>query len=67
MIEQCDAIAAGATKVCYSVAGGLIVFGMTLNDVAVILGMLLGVATFLVNWFYKHKSYQLRKDQDEAN
>ena len=39
----------------YASSGGLIVFGMSANDFAVMVGLCLAFATFLLNWFYKHK------------
>jgi hypothetical protein len=55
-----------ASQVTYSVSGVLTVFGMSLNDIALILGILLGVATFLINWYYKHKTYQYHlKEMDD--
>jgi len=45
-----------------------------LQDVATILGMVLGVGMFLVSWYYRRKTYQLfvtgrisRGDYESAN
>lgn len=40
----------------FSMAWLLTVFGaMTLQDWAVLIGILLGIGTFVVNWYYKRK------------
>lgn len=45
-----------------------------LQDVATLLGMVLGVGMFLVSWYYRRKTYQLfamgrisRSDYESAN
>lgn len=47
----------------YVSSGGLVIFGMTANDFAVIVGVFLAAATFLLNWFYKHQHYKLAAKQ----
>ena len=32
---------------------------VTTNEFALLFGMLLGLATFIINWIYKHKNYKL--------
>jgi len=50
----------------YSTAGGtFIVGGLTANELVSIVGLLLAVATFVVNWVYKHKAYTLEKSRIE--
>jgi hypothetical protein len=44
-----------ASKITYTASGTLMIFGFSLNDFAIILGMIIGVATFIINWYYKHK------------
>ena len=52
MIEKTTAPASYAA----SLATGL--FGvMTLNEIAIIVGIVLSILTFGVNWFYKHKAH----------
>lgn len=43
----------------YAASGGLVVFGMSANDFAVMVGLILAFATFLLNWFYKHQHLKL--------
>lgn len=33
--------------------------GLSLEDIAFLVGSSVGIATFLVNWYYRRKSYQL--------
>lgn len=56
-----DNVANVASNVTYTASGVLIFFGFTLSDWALILGMVLGLATFLMNWYYKHKAFVLKK------
>jgi len=40
----------------YVTGGGLFSWGtITLNDVAMVVGICTGLGTFLVNWYYKRK------------
>lgn len=48
------------SKISYSFSGLVASMGMLeLNSWALLVGMVLGFATFVVNWIYKHKSYKL--------
>ena len=44
-----------ASFISYSASGGAIVGGFTTNDWGILLGVIVGVGTFLVNWYYKAK------------
>lgn len=35
--------------------------GLTLNDFTSICGLLFGLATLVLHWYYKQKEYELRK------
>ena len=35
-------------------------------DVASVIGIVIGVATFLINWYYKKKDFELRKLEVEG-
>lgn len=39
-------------------------FSLTLNEFVALTGLALAILTFLVNWFYKHRHYQLVKDNN---
>lgn len=43
--------------------GAMVAFlgGLTLNDWASLFGILFGFTTVLINFYYKHKEYQLRE------
>ena len=53
----------GATAITYSAAGSAVAFGLTANEFAAILAAFVALATFLVNWFYRHKHFKLAADQ----
>lgn len=51
-----------ASAVSYGVNSGVALFGaLTLNEILAIVGVVLAIATFGVNWFY-----QRRRDKREA-
>lgn len=51
-----------ATKISYTASGGIAVFGVfNIGEIALIVGMLLSLATFIVNWVYREKHYRLGK------
>ena len=55
------------TAASYTAGAGSTVFGaINLNEIALIIGIVLSIGTFLVNWFYKHKTYlsTVKKDKD---
>ena len=52
-----------STPLAYSTSGTLMVFGFTLNDIALIVGIVTGLATFIINWYYKAKDDK-RKEQN---
>jgi ABC-type tungstate transport system substrate-binding protein len=44
-----------STFAAYSASGSLTVFGMLMNDLALIVGMLFALLTFVLNWYYRHQ------------
>lgn len=64
-----------STFITYCVAAVLGWLGKwNLQDMATLLGMVLGVGMFLVSWYYRRKTYQLlasgrisRRDYESAN
>ena len=44
-----------STLAAYSASGSLTVFGMLMSDLALIVGMFFALATFVLNWYYKHQ------------
>ena len=63
-MEQHELAATVASKATYTLSGVLMLFGFTLNDLALILGMVLGVATFCLNWYYKHQTLKVKKGEE---
>lgn len=47
------------TVAAYSTSGSLMVFGVTMNDLALIVGMFFALATFVLNWYYKHQQLKM--------
>ena len=54
-----------STVAAYSASGSLMFFGMTMNDLALIVGMFFAFATFILNWYYKHQ--QLKTIERRVN
>ena len=44
-----------STFAAYSASGSLTVFGVLMNDLALIVGMLFALLTFVLNWYYQHQ------------
>jgi NADH:ubiquinone oxidoreductase subunit 5 (subunit L)/multisubunit Na+/H+ antiporter MnhA subunit len=49
-----------AHKVAQVGAGGALVFGLTLNEFGVVVGIVVGVLGFLVQVYYRHKEFRLK-------
>lgn len=59
-----------STFAAYSASGSLVIFGVALNDIALIIGMFFALATFVLNWYYKHaqlKAIEKRVNQPFPN
>ena len=41
--------------------------GLTANEVAAFGGLAIAAASFILNWFYRHKTYQHQKSIAEQN
>ena len=54
-----------ATTASYATSGSLVIGGYALNDIAVVIGIALGVLTFAVNLYYKHKHLELERKRKE--
>lgn len=44
-----------ASWLSYTASGSAVVCGFTLNDLGMLVGIVVGIGTFLVNWYYKAK------------
>lgn len=53
----------------YAYWGAVISFfsGLTINEWASLIGIGLGVATFLVNWYFKNEELKLKRQQQNDN
>jgi hypothetical protein len=40
-----------------------VVFGLSLNDIGAIAGMIMAAIGLVVTWYYRHKEYELKKQQ----
>tara|TARA_R110000822_G_scaffold292034_1_gene414024 strand:+ start:5857 stop:6042 length:186 start_codon:yes stop_codon:yes gene_type:complete len=54
-----------ATTASYVTSGSLVIGGYALNDIAIIVGITLGVFTFAVNLYYKQKHLELERKRKE--
>jgi len=56
-----------ATSVSYATSGGATLLGtLTLNHVIALTGLFVALFTAGVNWYYRHKHYQLEISKAEA-
>lgn len=61
-------IAEAATNISYGAsAGAVAIGGLTVNEFAMLGGLAVAVATFAVNWIYRHKCYLLEKSRQERS
>lgn len=54
-------ISGAASKITYAGAGGSFLGWLTSSEIIGLIGILLAVGGFIVNWYYKHKEYKLKK------
>lgn len=51
-----------SSAISYIMSGSWFSYGaITLNDIAMVVGILTGLGTFVVNWYYKRKEFKLRE------
>lgn len=63
--QHTETVANISERLGYAAGGGTVIAGIALNDAAMVLGIIATIATFIVNWYYRHKSYQLEKQRVE--
>ncbi len=56
--DNLDNITSVASKVQYTGAG-IATFAAFVNQYAALIGVIIGLAGFFVNWYYKHKAHKL--------
>lgn len=67
MQDKAEVIANLSMKVAYGASGGTFVAGWALNEIVAAAGLALGIATFAVNWYYRHRHLQLARQQVEPD
>jgi len=60
-----EKVAEIATGTSYTAAGGTIVFGLTINEIGVLIGIVLGIATYITNLVFRLKHLSLERDYKE--
>lgn len=53
--------------VAYAGSGTALLFGFTLSDVGAMVGILVAVATFGLNWWYKRKALRILEAKQVIN
>lgn len=43
--------------------GMILIGGLSLSDLAIVIGIVCTIGTFVVNWYYKRKEFQLMQAQ----
>lgn len=59
-------IAAASSKATYTGAGMTVGGWLLSSEFAVLVGIVIGVAGFLVNWFYRHRQDAREREEHEA-
>lgn len=60
-IAAASTAASAATKVTYGGSAAAMGGWFLSNEFAVLMGLVIGVAGFVVNWYYRHKEYKLKE------
>jgi len=55
-----------ATSAQYLGGGGALIFGLNLNEVGVVVGILVGVLGFFVNVYYRHRAQLMLEKKHEV-
>ena len=54
-----DSQSAATTAVAYTASGSAVIFGLSANEFAAVLGACVALLTFALNWYYKHQQLKL--------
>lgn len=58
----CDLVQDGTTRLALGISGLVTSMGgLNWNMIFMVAGFLLGLATLLINWYYKHKNHKVFK------
>ena len=67
IVQTLDAtIGTAASKATYAGAGMTISGWLLSSEAAILIGIVVGVAGFAVNWFYKHREDKRQQAEHEA-
>ena len=50
----------------YGGSAATVIAGISLSEIGVIVGMFVAIFGFIMNWFYRHKTYKLAVQRHEA-
>ncbi|MFL7024270.1 phage holin [Enterovibrio norvegicus] len=56
-----------ASAISYSASAVTTMAGLTFNEWVALGGFLIGVATFAVNWWYKHAQTKIMQDKQDQD
>jgi predicted negative regulator of RcsB-dependent stress response len=65
-IASAGTAASAASKVTYGGSAAAMGGWFLSNEFAVLMGLVIGVAGFVVNWYYRHKEYKLKERESLA-
>jgi hypothetical protein len=65
-IASASAAASAASKVTYGGSAAAMGGWFLSNEFAVLMGLVIGIAGFVVNWYYRHKEYKLKERESLA-
>ena len=55
-----------ASKAAYTSSGATAMAGFTLNEVAMVVGIIATIVTLAINWYYKQKHYELARNSYQS-
>ena len=65
-LQIAETAAKNAERIQYVSSGATVIFGLTLNEWGVLIGMIVALGGFVLTWYYKHKSFLLREQEHHA-
>lgn len=63
--QYADTVTQYATTAQYLGSGAAVLFGLTLNEWAALVGILVGIGGFIVNTYYKRESKRMEREKHE--
>lgn len=65
--DAASALSSKGLAVTMTGGGTLFFGGLTANELAMIIGMVVSVVGLVLQWYYRHKEYQMRRREHEIN